>query len=81
MLGDFFRWIWRAGLLCLAVGGFVPLAAPPKKTALVTNARTRAHRNGARWGARVLPPPPPQKHIQGKGRPASAKRASEWLCE
>jgi hypothetical protein len=26
----FFRWIWRAGLLCLAVGGFVPLAAPPK---------------------------------------------------
>jgi hypothetical protein len=30
MLGEIYRWIWRAGLLCLAVGGFVPLAAPPK---------------------------------------------------
>jgi hypothetical protein len=30
MLGEIYRWIWRAGLLCLAVGGFVPLATPPK---------------------------------------------------
>ena len=30
MLGEIYRWISRAGLLCLAVGGFVPLAAPPK---------------------------------------------------
>jgi hypothetical protein len=30
MLGEIYRWIWRAGLLGLAVGGFVPLAASPK---------------------------------------------------
>jgi hypothetical protein len=30
LLGEIYRWISRAGLLCLAVGGFVPLAAPPK---------------------------------------------------
>jgi hypothetical protein len=30
VLGEIYRWISRAGLLCLAVGGFVPLAAPPK---------------------------------------------------
>jgi hypothetical protein len=30
MLGEIYRWISRAGLLCLAVGGFVPLAAPPQ---------------------------------------------------
>jgi hypothetical protein len=30
MLGEIYRWISRDGLLCLAVGGFVPLAAPPK---------------------------------------------------
>ena len=30
MLGEIYRWISRAGLLCLAVGGCVPLAAPPQ---------------------------------------------------
>jgi hypothetical protein len=30
VLGEIYRWISRGHLLCLAVGGFVPLAVPPK---------------------------------------------------
>jgi hypothetical protein len=36
VLGEIYRWISRAGLLCLAVGGFVPLAAPPKNRPALT---------------------------------------------
>jgi hypothetical protein len=40
MLGEIYCWIWRAGLLlCLAVGGFVPLAAPPKNGPMYVNTK------------------------------------------
>jgi hypothetical protein len=50
----FYCWIWRAGLLCLAVGGCVPLAAPPKNgpTTPVSPAwapSRRRHRLDGRW--------------------------------
>jgi hypothetical protein len=44
MLGEIYCWIWRAGLLCLAVGGFVPLAAPPK------NRPTSGHSSRCAYG-------------------------------
>ena len=47
MLGEIYRWISRAGLLCLAVGGFVPLAAPPKKRPTSGRRRTEGHGNKA----------------------------------
>jgi hypothetical protein len=58
VLGEAYRWIWRAGLLCLAVGGFVPLAAPPKNRPTTTRsnkqqATTKKHKQPPRTSARA----------------------------